>query len=429
MYIYLKNITKHLNKEVVLKGWVFNFRSAGSLYFIQFRDGTGEIQGIISKKDIDNQSWENCNKLTIESSIKIQGKVYADKRSPSGYEMQVNKMEIISVAEEYPIGKKAHGSNFLMNNRHLWVRSNKQRAILKIRDEVIFSIRSFFKEQGFILTDSPVLTPTSCEGTTNLFKTKYFDKNAFLSQTGQLYIESLIYSFGKVYDFGPTFRAEKSKTRRHLTEFWMMDAEAAFVEHQANMKTQEELIAWIIKWVLKNCSKELAIIERDITLLKKIKTPFPVVTYKEMITELQNQGVKIKMGDDFGGDHETIISSMFNSPVFIEKYPAKIKAFYMKPDSINSEFVLNNDLIAPEGYGEIIGGSQRIDDVDTLKKKIKEFKLDPKPLEWYIDLRRYGSVPHSGFGLGLERIITWICKLSHVRESIPFPRLINRLNP
>lgn len=428
-YILLKDISKYLGQSVLLKGWVFNFRSSGSIYFLQFRDGTGQIQIIISQKEVDNETWQNCQKLKIESSVEVEGRVYTDKRSPYGYEMQAAKLKIISLAEEYPIAKKKHGIDFLMDKRHLWVRSPRQAAILKIRDEVVWAIRSFFRQQGFILTDSPILTPTSCEGTTTLFKTEYFGQEAYLAQSGQLYLEALIYSLGRVYDFGPTFRAEKSKTRRHLTEFWMMDAEAAFVEHEENMAIQEKLIEYIVDWVLSNRKKELEFLGRDLKLLEKIKSPFPRITYDEAIKRLQKKGVKIKWGDDFGGDEETIISKMFDRPVFIEKYPAKIKAFYMKPDPKDSRLVLNDDLIAPEGYGEIIGGSQRVDDLKTLEQKLKEFKLPHQPYEWYLDLRRYGSVPHSGFGLGLERTVAWLCGLDHVRETIPFPRLINRLRP
>jgi len=429
MYILVKDIKKHLKKTVTLKGWIFNYRSSGSIYFLQFRDGTGEIQGVISKKEVDKQSWENCQNITIETSVVVVGKIYEEKRSSFGYEIQIEKLEIIHLSQEYPIGKKEHGVNFLMDQRHLWVRSKKQACILKIRDEIIWAIRSFFKQQGFILTDSPILTPTSCEGTSTLFKTDYFGKNAYLSQSGQLYLEAMIYSFGRVYDFGPTFRAEKSKTRRHLTEFWMMDAEAAFVEHKENMEIQEKLISFIVKRVLENKKEELYYIERDLKLLEKINPPFPRITYEKAIEICQKAKMKIKWGDDFGGDEETIISKNFDKPVFIEKYPKEIKAFYMKPDPQNPDLVLNNDCLAPEGYGEIIGGSQRIDDLKTLEQKIKEFKLKREPLEWYIDLRKYGSVPHSGFGIGLERTVAWICGLDHVRETIPFPRLINRLNP
>lgn len=429
MFILLKDIEQYLNQTVILKGWVFNFRSSGGIYFLQLRDGTGQIQAIVSKKEVSDEIWQNCQKLTIESSVEISGKVYEEKRSPSGYEMTVKDLRIIQVAEEYPIAKKEHGIDFLMDHRHLWLRSPRQAAILKIRDEIIWAIRSFYHQEGFVLTDSPILTPTSCEGTTTLFETKYFDEKAYLSQSGQLYIESLIYSLGRVYDFGPTFRAEKSKTRRHLIEFWMTDAEAAFVEHEENIKIQERLIGYLVNQVLKNCGKELEILERDIKPLENIRPPFYKITYDEAIKLLEKNGAKVKWGDDFGGDEETIISKSFDRPVFIEKYPAKIKAFYMQPDPGDSRLVLNADLIAPEGYGEIIGGSQRIDDLKILERKLKEFKLPRAPFEWYLDLRRYGSVPHSGFGLGLERTVAWICGLAHIRETIPFPRMLNRLRP
>lgn len=428
MFILLKNINKYLNKVVTLRGWVFNIRSSGSIYFLQFRDGTGEIQAVVSKKDVDEKSWLMVEKLTIESSVEITGKVYQEKRSSAGYEIQVKKLKVFQIAEEYPIGKKSHGTDFLMGQRHLWLRTARQQAILKVRDEIISSIREFMKKNDFVLTDTPILTPTPCEQVA-LFKTDYFGEKAYLSQSGQLYLEALIYSLGRVYDFGPTFRAEKSKTRRHLTEFWMMDAEAAFVEHQENMKIQEELVSYIVTQIIKNRRKELEILKREIRPLEKIKPPFYRITYDEAIKLLEKKGVKIKWGDDFGGDEETIISKNFDKPVFIEKYPAGIKAFYMKPDPKNPKYVLNDDLIAPEGYGEIIGGSQRIDDLKTLEEKIQQFKLPKKEYEWYLDLRRYGSVPHAGFGLGIERTVAWLCGLDHIRETIPFPRLINRLRP
>ncbi|MDD2646835.1 MAG: asparagine--tRNA ligase [Patescibacteria group bacterium] len=429
IHILLESIDQHLNKTVSLRGWVFNFRSSGSIYFIQFRDGTGQIQGVISKKEVGTGVWDACQKLTIESSVEMTGKAYKDERSPYGYEMAVTDLKIIQVAEEYPIAKKEHGVDFLMDNRHLWLRSSRQAAILKVRDEVIWAIRSFFHQEGFVLTDSPILTPTACEGSTTLFSTDYFGEKAYLSQSGQLYLEATIYSLNKVYDFGPTFRAEKSKTRRHLIEFWMMDAEAAFVEHDENMKIQENLVSYVVEQVLKNRQKELALLGRDTKALEKIKAPFYHLTYDEAIKFLDKKGVAIKWGDDFGGDEETIISKSFDKPVFIEKYPAQIKAFYMQPDPGDSRLVLNNDLIAPEGYGEIIGGSQRIHDLKILEDKIKQCKMKREPLKWYIDLRRYGSVPHSGFGIGLERTVGWLCGLEHVRETIPFPRMINRLKP
>ncbi len=428
MVILLKNIKKYLNKVVTLRGWIFNIRSSGSIYFCQFRDGTGEIQAIVSKKDVDEETWQLTKKLTLESSCEITGKVYQEKRSPSGYEMLVKKLKVFQIALKYPIGKKSHGVDFLMDHRHLWIRSRRQQAILKIRDEVIFSIREFMRKNDFVLTDTPILTPTPCEQV-ELFKTDYFGEKAYLSQSGQLYLEALIYSLGRVYDFGPVFRAEKSKTRRHLIEFWMMDAEMAFVDHQENMRIQEELVSYLVEKVIKNRKKELEILKRNLEPLKNVKPPFVKITYDQAIDLLKKKGVKIKWGDDFGGDEETILSKSFEKPVFIEKYPAGIKAFYMKPDPENQKYVLNDDLLAPEGYGEIIGGSERIDDLNTLEEKIKEFKLPKEEYQWYLDLRRYGSVPHSGFGLGLERTVAWLCGLEHIRETIPFPRLINRLRP
>lgn len=429
MKIFLKDTPKHFNKTVTIQGWVFNHRSSGKIAFLQFRDGSGQIQAVASKNDLSIREWKECQKITLETSLELTGKLVKDDRSPFGAEMQVQKLKLIQQAKDYPISKKDHGVDFLLDHRHLWVRSGRQAAILKIRDQIIWSIRSFLKEKGFILTDSPILTPSACEGTTNLFETKYFKEKAYLSQSGQLYIEALIYSLGKVYDFGPTFRAEKSKTRRHLMEFWMIDVEAAFMDHQENMQLQEDFICYIVKQVLKNCAKELKVLNRDIKPLKAIKGKFPRISYSKAIDLLKKQGSKVKFGDDFGADEETIISKAFDQPVFIERYPGKIKAFYMKPDPKNPKLVLNNDLIAPEGYGEIIGGSQRIDQLEVLKKKIKEFKLPVKHFQWYLDLRKYGSVPHSGFGLGLERTVAWICKLDHVRETIPFPRLMNRLKP
>jgi len=429
-YILLGETKQHFNQSVVLKGWVYNYRSSGKIYFLQFRDGTGSIQAVISQEEVPAETWQTCKQITLESSVEISGKIKEEQRSPQGIEMQVENLKIIQRADDpYPIGKKSHSVDFLLNHRHLWVRSLKQQAILKIRDEVVWAIRSFFRQEGFTLTDTPILTPTSCEGTTTLFELDYFNDKAYLAQTGQLYLEALIYSLGKVYDFGPTFRAEKSKTRRHLTEFWMMDAEAAFVGHEENIKLQEKIISFIVKQVLTNRSKELELLERDIKPLEKIKTPFPIITYDEAVSTLQKKGFKIKWGDDFGGDEETALSEEFDQPVFIERYPAKMKAFYMKSDPDNEKVVLNDDLIAPEGYGEIIGGSQRIDDLKTLEQKLKEFNLPLKPFQWYVDLRKYGSVPHSGFGIGLERVVTWLCGLDHVREAIPFPRMLNRLNP
>ncbi len=422
--ILLKDIANNLGKEITVRGWVCNIRSSGKIIFIQFRDGTGTLQAVISKADVKSSVFDLAKTLTIESSIELIGQAKAEPRSPSGFEMQVSDLKVYQLSAEYPIGKKDHGPEFLMDNRHLWLRSPKQAAILKIRDEVVMAMREFFRNEGFTLTDSPILTASACEGGTTLFKTDYFGEDAYLSQSGQLYLEATIYSLGRVYDFGPTFRAEKSKTRRHLIEFWMLDAEAAFVEFEENLEIQEQLVSFIVKQVLGNRKKELGILERDTKLLEKIQPPFPRLKYDDVVKKL-----KIKWGDDLGGDEETEISKQYDKPVFITHYPAKTKAFYMQPDSQDDKYVLNSDLIAPEGCGEIIGGSQRIHDYDLLKKKLEEFKLSAKEYQWYLDLRKYGSVPHSGFGIGLERTVAWICGIAHVRETIPFARLLNRLRP
>lgn len=428
-YVSIAEIPQYLNQEILLKGWVFNYRSSGKIYFLQLRDGSGRLQAVVSEKEVSKEAWQSCQKLTIESSVEVSGKVYEEKRSPYGYEMQVKELKIIHLAEEYPIAKKEHGIDFLLDYRHLWIRSERQVAILKIRDEVIWLMREFFRRRGFILTDTPILTPTACEGTTTLFSTKYFDEKAYLAQSGQLYVEALAMALGKVYDFGPTFRAEKSKTRRHMMEFWMLDAEVAFADFEDNLKLQEELISYLIKGLLRTKNKELGTLGRDISRLEKIKAPFARLTYDEAINKLKKLKSDIKQGEDLGADDETILMKEYDQPVFITHYPVKAKAFYMQPDPENSDLALCDDLLAPEGYGEIIGGSQRIHDLKLLEKRLKEFKLPKKDYQWYLDLRRYGSVPHSGFGIGLERTIAWLCGLDHVRETIPFPRLLNRLRP
>jgi len=420
--------SKFAAKEVVIQGWVYNFRSSGSIYFLQIRDGSGFIQAIVDKSRVNEKVWKSCAKITLESSVEISGKISKHPKKEE-YELQVSDLKIIQIAEEYPIGKKDHGPDFLLDNRHLWLRSLKQWAIQKVRNTVINAIYEYLNQNNFIKIDSPILTPTSCEGTTTLFELDYFDLGkAYLSQSGQLYLEAAIFSHTKVFDFGPTFRAEKSKTRRHLTEFWMMDAEMAFVEHEENMKIQEELICFVIKKVLANNQKELEILERDIKPLEKIKLPFVRMTYVEAIKKLQKLGVDIKTGEDLGGDDETLLTKDSVLPIFVEKWPAALKAFYMKRDKTD-KFVLGSDMIAPEGFGEIIGGSQREDDYQILLKRLKEHKLPLKDFQWYLDLRKYGSVPHSGFGIGLERLVGWISGVHHIRETIPFPRMINRLRP
>jgi asparaginyl-tRNA synthetase len=415
--------------EVTLRGWLFNKRSSGKIHFLQLRDGSGRVQGVAVQGEADAATIDLIDTLTLESSVAVTGTVRADKRSPSGVEITVKRVELIHLAEEYPIGKKEHGVDFLLDHRHLWVRSERQWAILRIRDELERGIQDFYAQEGFLKFDCPEITPSACEGTTTLFEIDYFGDPAYLSQSGQLYLEAGIMSFGRVYDFQPVFRAEKSKTRRHLIEFWMTDAEAAFVDHAENMRIQERMVAYLIDRVLTNRLQELQIIERDIEPLKKVKAPFDRMTYDEAVVELQKLGSDIKWGEDFGNDDETILMNAHEKPLFVEKFPTAIKAFYMLKDPDNPKVVMGNDLLAPEGYGEIIGGSQREHDYDELKRMIEKHKLPLGAFDWYLDLRRYGSVPHSGFGLGLERVLAWVCGLPHVRETIPFPRLLNRFQP
>ena len=417
-------------KEVELKGWLVTKRSSGGVQFLVIRDGTGMIQATVHKEDVAEKVFSDAEKLTQESSIIIKGVVKEDKRAPGGYEVRVKDLQIVHLAErEYPIAKKSHGVDFLMNFRQLWIRSPRQTAILKIRAEVEKACRDFLDENGFTLTDSPILTPSSVEGVATLFEVPYFGDKAFLTQSGQLYVEATIAAFGKVYCFGPTFRAEKSKTPRHLTEFWMVEPEMAFYNFEDNLKLQEEMVTYIVRRVLKKRRRELETLKRDLKPLKKVEPPFDRISYSEAIEMLQKAGYKIEWGEDLGAPHERFISLKFEKPVFVHRYPAKAKAFYMQPDPENPEVVLCADLLAPEGYGEIIGGSERIHDLKILEQKIEEFGLPREAYEWYLDLRRYGSVPHSGFGLGIERTVMWICKLKHVRETIPFPRTINRIYP
>lgn len=428
-YILIKQLKDHLNQEVVLKGWTYNLRSSGKICFLQFRDGTGFIQAIVAKDEVDEKTWQQANDLGIESSIELIGTVSKHPKKEE-YELQVKEIKLIQLAIDYPIGKKEHGPDFLLNNRHLWLRSPKQWAIQKVRNVVINSIYEYLNQENFVKFDSPILTPNACEGTTTLFAIDYFDEGkAYLSQSGQLYLEAGIMSLGRCFDFGPVFRAEKSKTRRHLAEFWMMDAEAAFVEHEGNMQIQEGLIRHIIKNVLEQCDNELTILERDKEKLSRANNSFKRLTYHETLQYLQSKGSDIKNGEDLGNDDETLLTQDSDVPIFVEKWPKKIKAFYMKQDPTNPELVLNNDLIAPEGYGEIIGGSQREDDYELLKQRILNEGLNLKEYEWYLDLRKYGSAPHSGFGPGLERLVAWMCGTKHIRETIPFPRMLKRIYP
>ncbi|MFC7392663.1 asparagine--tRNA ligase [Scopulibacillus cellulosilyticus] len=426
----ISEVSKHVGKEVKIGVWLANKRSSGKIQFLQLRDGTGFIQGVIVKSEVSEEAWNQAKELTQESSFYVTGTVREDHRSPSGYELTVTDLSIIQIAQDYPITPKEHGTEFLMDHRHLWLRSNRQHAILRIRNEIIRATYQFFNDNGFIKIDPPILTGSSAEGTTDLFHTKYFDRDAYLSQSGQLYMEAAAMAFGKVFSFGPTFRAEKSKTRRHLIEFWMIEPEMAFTDHEESLEIQEQYVTFIVQSVLKNCQLELKALDRDTSKLEKIQAPFPRITYDEAIELLKEKGFDdIEWGEDFGAPHETAIAESFDKPVFITHYPTSIKAFYMKPDPNREEVVLCADLIAPEGYGEIIGGSQRIDDLELLEKRYEEHKLTDPAYEWYLELRKYGSVPHSGFGLGLERTVAWISGTEHVRETIPFPRLLNRIYP
>ncbi|MFC1703046.1 asparagine--tRNA ligase [Patescibacteria group bacterium] len=430
MSILIKNTGAQVGEDVEIKGWVYNLRSSGSIAFLQLRDGTGQIQGVVVKAEVSEETWQSVKALTVESSIIVRGNVRADDRSQSGVELTVEEVEVVSIAEEYPIGKKEHGPDFLMNYRHLWMRSTRQQSILRIRDEIEFAFRAFMRERGFVLADSPIFTPNAVEGTTDLFEVKYFEDTAYLSQSGQLYQEATSAALGKTYCFGPTFRSEKSKTRRHLTEFWMLEAEASFMDWEENMQLQEDMVVFVVKRVLENCKEELKTLKRDITKLETTaQGNFPRLDFDDAVAQLRKLGSDIKDGEDMGGDDETLLTEQYDRPIFIHHYPSQIKAFYMKPDPNRPDRALCNDMLAPEGYGEVIGGSQRIDDLALLEQRIKEHNLPTEAFSWYTDLRKYGSVPHSGFGIGLERTVSWICGLEHVRETIPFARLLNRIQP
>ncbi len=427
--MYINEAKNNVGKEVEIKGWVYNTRSSGKIIFLLIRDGTGIIQFVVSKNDVTEEIFLKAKKLTQESSVVVKGVIREDKRAPGGYELLLKDLETVQITSDYPITPKEHGVGFLMENRHLWLRSKRQWAILRIRHRIEKSLRDFFDNRGFTLVDAPILTPNSCEGSTTLFETDYFGKPAFLSQSGQLYMEAAAMAFGKVYCFGPTFRAEKSKTRRHLTEFWMLEPEIAYVTFEENMRIQEDMITYAVQEVLENCKNELEIIGRDTSILEKAKPPFPKISYREALDILKKNGKQLEWGDDFGGDEETVLAAQFEKPVFVHNFPVGAKAFYMKPDPNDPETVLAADLLAPEGYGEIIGGSQRIDDYDILLKRLKENGLSEEDYKWYLDLRKYGSAPHGGFGIGLERTVAWIAKLPHVRETVPFPRLLEKIYP
>jgi asparaginyl-tRNA synthetase len=428
-HTYIEELGKFIGQEVTLKGWLYNRRSSGKVRFLILRDGTGYCQCVASASDLSENEFDLCHQITQESSLEVRGSVRKDKRAPGGCELILKKIELIQMAEEYPIQPKEHGVDFLLDKRHLWIRSSRQHAILRIRDEVIKAARDFFHERNYILIDSPIFTPAACEGTSTLFETDYFGDKAYLSQSGQLYQEPACMAFGKVYCLGPTFRAEKAKTRRHLTEFWMLEPEVAFADLDDIMELAEDLIIAIVNKVLERKPKELELLKRDIKKLEAVAKPFPRITYDEAAGILKNEGLPFEYGDDFGATDETVLSNKFDRPVMVHRYPVETKAFYMQPDPQDSNKSLCVDVLAPEGYGEIIGGSQRIHDHDLLLKKIKEHNLPIEAFQWYLDIRKYGSVPHSGFGMGMERVVAWITGVTHLRETIPFPRTLNRLNP
>lgn len=428
--ITIAEMAKYNGQTVKLGAWIANKRSSGKIAFLQLRDGSGFVQGVVVKAEVGDEIFAAAKALTQETSLYVTGEVKEDERSAFGYELAVTGIEVIQEAKDFPITPKEHGTEFLMDNRHLWLRSRRQHAIMKIRNEIIRATYEFFNENGFVKVDPPILTGSSPEGTSELFATKYFEEDAYLSQSGQLYMEAAAMALGKVFSFGPTFRAEKSKTRRHLIEFWMIEPEMAFMEHAESLEVQEQYVSHIVQSVLNNCKLELERLERDVSKLEKIKAPFPRVSYDDAIIWLNENGFDdIKWGEDFGAPHETALAESYDMPIFITNYPIGIKPFYMQPHPERDDVVLCADMIAPEGYGEIIGGSERIHDYDLMKQRIQEHGLDEDAYAWYLDLSKYGAVPHSGFGLGLERTVAWISGVEHVRESIPFPRLLNRLYP
>jgi asparaginyl-tRNA synthetase len=434
----IAEIGKHEGQSVTIRGWLYNLRESGKLLFPQFRDGSGVVQGVVPKNAVPPEVFDAIKTLTQESSVIVEGKVRADKRAPGGYELDVSNVHVVqrvSESDPYPITPKEHGTEFLMEHRHLWVRSQRQASILRVRAEIIKAVRDFFDERGFTLTDPPILTPAACEGTSTLFPVDYFDEQAYLTQSGQLYIEATAMALGKVYSFGPTFRAEKSKTRRHLTEFWMVEPEVAYAELDDLMDLAEGLISFVVKRCLERRRADLQAIGRDITKLEKVEAPFPRISYDDAVKNLQEGHAKgaleanFEWGGDLGSPDETYLSAQFDKPVMVHRYPAQVKAFYMEPDPQRPELALCVDVLAPEGYGEIVGGSQRMASLELLVQRIHEHGLPEEAFKWYLDLRKYGSVPHGGFGMGIERVVAWICGLEHVRETIPFPRMLHRLYP
>jgi asparaginyl-tRNA synthetase len=425
----INELTDHIGQEVILQGWLTKKRSSGKISFLQIRDGSGTVQGVASRAELSEQAWEETERVTQESTVRMVGTVQEDKRAPSGVEVHVTDFAILQLAVDFPITPKEHGTAFLMEHRHLWLRSSRQRAALRVRSEVSQAIRDFYYERDYVLIDSPILTPAACEGTSTLFETDYFGEQAFLSQSGQLYLEPAAAAFGKVYCFGPTFRAEKSKTRRHLMEFWMVEPEVAFMEFEGLCELAQEFLVYLVDRVLENCGPELEVLERDRSLLEKVTGPFPRITYTQAVETLQGQGVEIEWGEDFGGDEETVLASQHERPLMVTHFPTSLKAFYMEPDPDNPDLVLGLDVLAPEGYGEIIGGSQRMHDHDKLLERIRQHELPREAFQWYLDIRKYGSFPHSGFGMGIERFVAWMCGLKHLRESIPYPRLLYKIYP
>jgi len=427
--VTIERIGEHVGEEVEIRGWVYNLRSSGALHFLLVRDGTGIVQAVAVRAELAPDVFAAVGALSQESAIVVRGLVRQDKRAAGGYELAMRGLSVVHAAEPYPITLKEHGVEFLMDHRHLWLRSTRQWAIMRIRAEVERAMCDYLDDLGYVRMDTPILTPSACEGTSTLFETPYFERHAYLTQSGQLYNEANAVAFGRVYCFGPTFRAEKSKTRRHLTEFWMLEPEAAYLELDGYMDLAEGLVVAVVRRVLERRRRELGIVERDVAMLERVESPFPRISYDDAVARLQAAGATITWGDDFGGDEETILSKQFDRPVFVHRYPTQCKAFYMQPDPTRPEVVLGADLLAPEGYGEVVGGGQRIHDRALLERRLEEMKLPQTEYAWYLDIRRYGSVPHSGFGIGIERTVTWICGLEHVRETIPFPRLINRLYP
>jgi len=429
-HVYIEDIGKHEGAEVTIKGWLHNRRSSGKIHFLILRDGSGFIQAVMSKAAVGEDVFKAADHLSQETSVVVTGTARADARAPSGYEIDVKSLEVVGASHDYPITPKEHGVDYLLDRRHLWIRSERQQAILRIRHEIINAVRDFFNGRGFILADTPIFTPAACEGTTTLFPAQYFeDQTAYLTQSGQLYNEANAMALGRVYCFGPTFRAEKSKTRRHLTEFWMVEPEVAYADLNDVMELAEDLVVSVVARVLEKRRPELKIIERDVAKLEAIQKPFPRMSYDDAVKKLQAKGLPIEWGGDFGGPDETTLSEEYDRPVLVHRYPSAIKAFYMKPDPDRADLALGVDMLAPEGYGEIIGGGERLADLDLLLQRIKEHNLPQEAFEWYLDLRRYGTVPHGGFGMGIERVVSWICKLDHVRETIPYPRMLYRLYP